>query len=78
MTDDWNLEALGSFWRQIEQEEAMREKARLFYDLDLADSYEPENDEDECYYGFECCIDSGCRDIESCLGCELLYGEEDA
>ena len=31
----------------------------------------------ECYHGFGDCIDSDCRDFESCLGCELLYGENE-
>lgn len=33
-------------------------------------------EEDECYYGFEVCIDSFCRDFESCLGCPLLKEEK--
>ena len=37
------------------------------------DDYFPEDDEESCYYGFGACIDPDCRDIESCLGCELLY-----
>lgn len=34
---------------------------------------DPIEEENECYYGFGCCIDFDCRDRESCLGCELLY-----
>ena len=37
--------------------------------------YEPW-EEEECDYFGGPCIDSDCRDIESCLGCELLYPAE--
>jgi len=29
-------------------------------------------EENDCYHGFGECIDPDCRDLESCLGCELL------
>ena len=38
--------------------------------------YEPWEDE-ECYHGFGACIDPDCRDLESCLCCELLYPADD-
>jgi hypothetical protein len=75
----WDLEAFAKFWADIEYKEAMRQKAALYYYGDYGppiDLDEPEDDEDECDYGFEGCIDHSCRDIENCLGCELLYGEE--
>lgn len=31
----------------------------------------------ECYYGAEFCIDPFCRDVESCVSCELMIGEEE-
>ena len=33
--------------------------------------------EDECYYGFGVCIDPDCRDMESCVGCRLLYPKKE-
>lgn len=33
---------------------------------------EEQEREDECYYGAEVCVDSQCRDIESCLGCFVI------
>ena len=33
-------------------------------------------EQESCYHGFGECIDPDCRDMESCLGCELLYGED--
>jgi len=75
----WNLENFAKFWQDIEYDEAMRQKESLYYLGEHGpplDFDEQEDDEDECYYGFEGCIDPRCRDIESCLGCELLYGEE--
>lgn len=30
-------------------------------------------EQDECYHGFDPCIDPDCRDRESCIGCPLLY-----
>lgn len=35
-----------------------------------------EEEEKECYHGFGDCIDPNCRDLESCLGCELLGPEK--
>ena len=40
-----------------------------YYEEFEHDPYE----EEECYHGFGACIDPDCRDLESCLGCELLY-----
>lgn len=33
--------------------------------------------EDECYYGMDFCIDSFCRDFESCLGCPVITPDDD-
>ena len=35
-------------------------------------------DQDSCYYGFGICIDPFCRDVESCVGCQLQTPLEEA
>jgi hypothetical protein len=45
----------------------------MAYDFEETDWIEQEmNAEDECYYGMDFCIDSFCRDVESCLGCSVI------
>ena len=34
-------------------------------------------EEEECDYFGGPCIDPDCRDLESCLGCDLLYPPEE-
>lgn len=40
-------------------------------DYDVEDAME-EFEDAECYYGAEFCIDPLCRDVESCLGCDVI------
>ncbi len=86
---DWNVENFAKFWTDIEYNEAMKLKYDQFYDPDSCPgdpsqcdhdcdncSAWDDDEEEECYYGFDVCIDPGCRDVENCLGCELLYGDK--
>ena len=45
------------------------------------DSWEEDDwsaeEEAECYYGAEFCIDPFCRDVEGCVSCELMIGGEE-
>ena len=44
------------------------------------DSWEEDdwvNEDAECYYGAEFCIDPFCRDVEGCVSCELMIGCEE-
>ena len=45
-------------------------------DYDVEDAME-EFEDAECYYGAEFCIDPFCRDVESCVSCELMIGPEE-
>ena len=45
-----------------------------------ADTWEEDdwvNEDAECYYGADFCIDPFCRDVESCVSCELMIGPKE-
>ena len=59
-----------------EQEKAEQQKKEELYDPDnsnyLDGAYFEEDDEDECYYGCDFCLDSFLRDNCGCIGCEVI------